>query len=132
MSGLAQPSAALPERPWSRAVVVFVGRADLWWLRLLRPGFRHCFVALGAPGGWIVIDPMSNLTEVSVLPLEADCDVAAWYRGRGHTAIEVRPRLPPRRPTPWRPHTCVEAVKRILGLRAPYVLTPWQLYRLIS
>ncbi|MBI2235766.1 MAG: hypothetical protein HYU60_02215 [Magnetospirillum sp.] len=128
MTALAQP----PARPWTRALVVFVGRADLWWLRLLRPGFRHCFLVLGSPGGWIAIDPMSNLTEVSVLPLEADCDLAAWYRGQGHVVVEAVPLLPARQPAPWRAYTCVEAVKRILGVDAPFVLTPWQLFRFLS
>ena len=30
---------------------------------------------------------------------------------------------------PLRPYSCVESVKRILGIRAGLVLTPWQLYR---
>ena len=33
-----------------RALAVFSGKADLGWLRLLRPGFRHCFVALEEAG----------------------------------------------------------------------------------
>ena len=78
-------------RPWDRALVVFVGRADLWWLRLLKPGFRHCFVVLGSPGGWIALDPRSNVTEVSVLPVDCSCDLAAWYRGQGHAVAEARP-----------------------------------------
>jgi hypothetical protein len=119
-------------RPWDRALVVFVGRADLWWLRLLKPGFRHCFVVLGSPGGWIALDPRSNVTEVSVLPVDCSCDLAAWYRGQGHAVAEARPLAPPRRPAPWRPYTCVEAVKRVLGVRAAHVLTPWQMYRFLS
>jgi len=30
---------------------------------------------------------------------------------------------------PWMPHTCVEAVKRVIGLHARFIITPWQLYR---
>jgi hypothetical protein len=116
---------------WSRALVVFSGRADLAWLRLLRPGFRHCFVALGATGGWVCVNPLAHRTVVSVLPVEAGFDLAGWYRGRGLTVVETRIACPPRRQAPWRPYSCVEAVKRILGLRAPWVLTPWQLFRKI-
>ena len=28
------------------AFIVFGGQADQRWLRLLRPGFRHCFAAI--------------------------------------------------------------------------------------
>jgi hypothetical protein len=45
--------------------------------------------------------------------------------------VETRIRPAPRRPAPLRPYTCVEAVKRILGLHAPWVITPWQLYGLL-
>lgn len=30
---------------------------------------------------------------------------------------------------PLRLYSCVESVKHILGIRAGFVLTPWQLYR---
>lgn len=119
-------------RPWVRAVVVFSGRTDLWWLRLLKPGFRHCFVALAGAGGWVVIDPLSHYTEIAPLALPAEYDMAGWYRAAGLVAVEAAPGLPPRVPAPWRPYSCVEAVKRVLGLHAPRVMTPWQLYQLLA
>ena len=39
--------------------LAFGGVADQPWLRLLRPGFRHCFAALGDEAGWTVIEPLS-------------------------------------------------------------------------
>ncbi len=121
-----------PGPRWIRALVVFSGHADLVWLRLLRPGFRHCFVVLGSAGGWVCVNPLAHRTEVSVLPVAADFDVAGWYRGHGMIVVEARLEVPPRRPAPWRPFTCVEAVKRVLGIHAGYILTPWQLFRFIS
>lgn len=109
------------------ALVGFVGPTDLWWLRGLRPGFRHCFVALSDGDGWIVVDPMSHRTLVR---REAVADLAPFYAGHGIIVLPTRMRaVVPPRTAPWRPYTCVEAVKRILGVRAPWVLTPWQLYR---
>ncbi|MBI2240414.1 MAG: hypothetical protein HYU59_06370 [Magnetospirillum gryphiswaldense] len=112
--------------PRPKALVCFSGVASLWWLRLLRPGFRHCFVAVRQGPFWVVTDPLSHRTAVWI---EAVDDLAGFYRR--HQLVVVATRLvdPPKRPVPWRPYTCVEAVKRILGLRAPWVLTPWQLYR---
>jgi len=32
---------------------------------------------------------------------------------------------------PWMPFSCVEAVKRVLGIHKSFILTPWQLYRFL-
>lgn len=114
------------------ALVVFSGQADLVWLRLLRPGFRHCFVVLGTPGGWVSLNPMAHRTDLTVLTVPFGFDLADWYRAQGLTVVETVSRLPPRRSAPWRPFTCVEAVKRVLGIHDGFVLTPWQLFRHIE
>jgi len=111
------------------ALVCFSGAASLWWLRLLRPGFRHCFVALRQGPFWVVVDPLSHRT---VLWIEAVDNLAGFYRQQGLTVLSTRLRNPPHRSAPWRPFTCVEAVKRLLGVHWPWVLTPWQLYRALQ
>jgi len=113
-------------------LVVFSGQADLRWLRLLRPGFRHCFVVLGSPDGWVSLNPMAHRTDLTVLSVPTDFDLAGWYRGQGLTVVETVPYLPPRRQAPWRPYSCVEAVKRVLGIHDGFVLTPWQLFRYLE
>lgn len=111
------------------ALLVFCHETDIVWLRGLKPGFRHVFLALPAPGGWITIDPLSTVLEVEYHPLPPDTDLAAWFRARGHRVLESP--LHPPLPTQWpfTPLTCVSVAKRILGIRAPLILTPWQLYR---
>ena len=113
------------------AIVAFTGQATLAWLRLLRPGFRHCFVLLRARGQWLYYDPMSHFTFASIIgnyPLPV---MMRAFRAAGCRLRLIRPRTPPRRAQAWRAYTCVEAVKRVLGLQEPWVLTPWQLYRRI-
>lgn len=114
---------------WTHGLVVFADATDLWWLRLLRPGFRHCFVALASANGWVVIDPMSHVTAVAYFPFSEDFDLCDWYRQHGLTVVPVKKNTTDRRVAPFLPHSCVECVKRILGIRALRVLTPWQLYR---
>lgn len=111
-----------------RALVAFSGEVGLPWLRLLRKGFRHCFVALECGDRWVVIDPLSHYTHVEVCGGFGAEQLAAGLRGGGLTVVVTRTRRPPLRPAPWRPHSCVEAVIRLLGLRVPWVFTPWQLY----
>ncbi|MFC7334730.1 hypothetical protein [Rhodocista pekingensis] len=114
-----------------RALVVFCDGRQPRWVRLLRPGFRHVFVALCDGAHWVTLDPLSPRTEVAVQPVPAAFDLAGWFRDHGLTVLEATPAVPAR-PAPPAPFTCVEAVKRVLGLHAPWVLTPWQLYRRLS
>lgn len=114
------------------ALVAFTGRTELAWLRLLKPGFRHCFVLLPDPVGWVLLDPMAHATLVRVLPSTPAATLFARLLAEGLVAVPVRPRAAPRRAAPWAPFTCVEAVKRALGVRARGVWTPWQLFRLLT
>lgn len=110
-----------------RALAVFSGKADLVWLRVLRPGFRHCFVALEEAGRWITVDPLAGYTDVAVQPVPAAFDLAGFYRERGFTVVETRRRRR-FRPAPLLPATCVEVAKRVLGIASWRVLTPGQLH----
>jgi hypothetical protein len=128
--------------PGTAVLVLFCDDSGLPLLRLLRPGFRHVFAVLPVPpgavgqgaGGWISIDPLIDRMELALHPPWPVDELAGWFRAQGVTVLnfflpvsEVR-RHPPLAP-PITPFTCVEAVKRLLGLRAPWVLTPYQLYR---
>lgn len=114
-----------------RAWVAFDGRTELAWLRLLKPGFRHCLVVVEDGGRWIMVDPVSPFTLVALLDLP-DGSLPGWLAGLGLTVVETTVCRTGTRPAPWAPFTCVEAVKRVLGLRAAHVLTPWQLYRYLT
>jgi hypothetical protein len=111
------------------AVVAFSGVAILPWLRLLRPGFRHCFVALRDEVGWLVLDPLAHQMRIVRAADAPPPAVAAHYRRLGLTALVVPVQAAPRRPAPFAPFTCVEAVKRVLGLHDRRIVTPWQLFR---
>lgn len=124
------PAAAAPAAPL--ALVVFCDGTELAWLRLLKPGFRHVFVALRDGPHWVTLDPLSPHMEVVVQDLPPGFDLARWFRDRGLTVVETVPDRSRRTPAPWAPFTCVEAVKRVLGLHAPFILTPWQLYRRLT
>lgn len=126
MSGA--PGAPATARVW----VLFGGGGGLWWLRLLKPGFRHCLALMNDGRHWLLVDPLSSHTEVTVLDADAGWDVPGWYRDQGLTVVPAVAASPPPRPAPWAPFTCVEAVKRLIGLHDPLVVTPWQLYRRLT
>ncbi len=113
----------------SPALVVFAGEASITWLRLLRPGYRHCFVLLQQQDFWLIYDPLSHRTELQVIVGPTAHELTCWYQGYGLRVVETHVRRTPSRPAVLRPFTCVEAVKSVLGIHAPWVATPWQLYR---
>lgn len=117
------------ERAGQRALAVFTDATDLPVLRLLKPGFRHCFAALPEGDGWILYEPLSNRTEIStVRAIDAD-RLADAYRRRGCTVVAWRIGPPRARAIFPGPFTCVAAVKRVLRIHAPFAVTPYRLYR---
>jgi len=122
-----------PQSPPARALVMFGDRADLPWLKILKRGYRHCFVVIEGEGAlWVICNPLSHYTELGIMAGTGAAAIATHYRALGYRVLETRVTQPPKRSAPWRPYTCVEAVKRVLGLHAPGVLTPWQLYDFVN
>lgn len=117
-----------PNEAW----VVFSGEADIWWLKILKPGFRHCFALARDDKNWIVLDPLSPHLEVAVLPLPRDFDVPNWLRSQNLTVIDAPIQRQHRRAAPINWFSCVEVIKRFLGIHSRRIMTPWQLYRFLN
>ena len=129
MTTMTLPNESITQKAW----VVFSGQADLPWLRMLRRGFRHCFVIIHDGSTWLSVDPMLHRMEVYAHHhLPKDFDLPCWLENRGQRVIPVDRGATPVRPAPWGFFTCVEAVKRVLGIHARFVVTPWQLYRYLN
>ncbi len=120
------PAQDLTQKAW----VVFSGQADRAWLRFLKPGFRHCFVLLHDGRHWLSFDPLLNHSEVLVhYHLSDDFDFPGWLENRGERIVPASLCRTRANPAPVTLFTCVEAVKRVLGLHNWFIFTPWQLYR---
>ena len=70
-----------------RAVVVFEDRADSIPLRLLRPGFRHCFCLVGAGSAWTVCDPLKTRIELTPVSGLSGARTRRPVRGAGLTVL---------------------------------------------
>jgi hypothetical protein len=111
------------------AMVVFVDHTGTRWLRSLRRGFRHCFVALEHGPTWLVCDSLKSHMELTLLDLPESFDLGAHYASQGHHVLAGRSgSRVPRTALPLAPLTCVNVAKRILAVRAAWVWTPWQLF----
>lgn len=113
---------------YARALVVFGGGSGVRWLRWLKPGFRHCFVAVDDGIEWLTVDSLLHRLEIRASGLPSAFDLAAEYRRRSLAVVEVVPAPVPLRRAPLGLFTCVETAKRLLGIRARWILTPWQLH----
>lgn len=122
---LATPAASRP------ALVVFVDQGAGPWLRPLKQGYRHCFVALRQePRLWLICDPLKDRIEITAAEVERVA-LAETYRAAGHRVWSGTTFPGPARPRARVPGplTCVAVVKRLIGVSAPWVVTPFQLHR---
>ena len=62
--------------------IAFSGRADLRVLRMLRPGFRHCFALIRGAERWLVVDSMLHRMEVQATQCDAAFDLPQYLRAR--------------------------------------------------
>lgn len=117
-----------------RAWIVFGGRADHAWQRLLRPGFRHCFAAIEDDQGWLVLDPLTGRLLLARLGVPAGFDLPGFYRRAGLNplgpfALDESLVGAPLRGVPL---NCVSLCRAVLGPHAPFAMTPAGLHRRLS
>lgn len=113
-------------------LVVFTDQTDLWWLKFLRRGFRHCFMLLRFGDMWLSVDALSHKTEIMRIDLPDHFNLVHWLESQGETVIAVPPSEVQKKALWPAPFTCVESVKRILGIRKPFLFTPFQLYQFMT
>ena len=118
------------DSPQPRVIVVFEDRDDSALLRLLDRGFRHCFCVIGSGRAWTICDPLKTRIEIVQVHGLSEPEIAHHYHSTGRAVlVGDAPAHRPNRPYRLRPVSCVEIVKRMVHLDAPYVFTPAQLYR---
>ena len=110
--------------------VIFSDETDIRLLKLLKKGFRHCFMVMQQDGRWVLIDPRSNKTDIALLPHPATFNFPRYFSEQGKTVIKVPLTIKtPHKVAPVFPVSCVETVKRLIGVHQRWVMTPYQLYR---
>lgn len=133
MAPLARP-AHRRHQAAQRAWIVFGGRADHLWQRLLKPGFRHCFAAIEDEAGWLVLDPLSTRLLVARVQVPPGYDLPGFYRRAGLTPLGPFPleEMRDAATLAWLPLNCVSFCRAVLGATAPFALTPAGLHRALS
>ena len=128
MKAITRSSLSINEEVYP-ALVVFSGATEFWWLRWLKPGFRHCFMILEIDNTWVVYDPLSHQTKIALFPACTQMDLVAWYEASNCIVIPCTTKTAPKKMAPFFFFTCVEAVKRVLGIHDRCIFTPQQLHK---
>ncbi|MBM3567172.1 MAG: hypothetical protein FJX46_00280 [Alphaproteobacteria bacterium] len=110
------------------ALVIFDSDTDINWLHGLRRGYRHCFAIFSIGRNWVILDPVLNYARICAFQVRPDYDLVTHYRLLGYRVLETHVRRPRGKIAPILPATCVEIVKRALGIHAWHVVTPYALY----
>jgi hypothetical protein len=110
------------------ALVVFTDQCDVWWLRGLRPGFRHCFAVVRDPAGeWVACDWLKGRLVFRVYGPQNPDELVERLLRRGFRVVELAGRGERGRPM-LRAMSCVEVVKQAVGLGGRRPLTPYGLW----
>lgn len=116
----------------SPAIVAYTGKTSFRCLRLLDRKFRHCLAIVPVPPFWVVVDSLANRLSLSVMDSRGLGEFMVTLHRYGYRCQVTRTKSLPKRRLSLLPCTCVETVKRALGILDPFVLTPKQLYNRIK
>jgi len=113
--------------------IVFTGKTDIAWLKILKPGFRHCYALIHDGYRWFSIDPLASFRDIEIYHhVSSDYDLAGWMKSQGNRIIPVKSQMSPKKAAPVALFSCVEMIKRLIGIHHPLIITPWQLYRFLK
>ena len=110
---------------YEKAVVGFGGEPTLWWMHFLKKGFYHCFVALGRENEWLIIDPLLHFTDAIMIK---NVNIKLFFKNHGYRFVEVPINEPAYKRLRVMPYTCVETVKRFIGVEKSFIFTPYSLF----
>ncbi|MCB1884816.1 MAG: hypothetical protein KDG89_12610 [Geminicoccaceae bacterium] len=117
----------------SAILICFQDPVRLGPLGVLRRGFRHCTTCLHIERRWVVLDPLWGGLVVDLVGEIDPITLASGFAAAGAgVLLAERPSMTPSDRATVGPMTCVEVAKRVLGLRAPGVVTPRQLYQRLA
>ena len=100
------------------------------WDIFTRKGFRHCCAFKWDGFNWLLVDPLGQGLDINVLPYTSTDDVPSIFKDSGWTVIRaktINDKFIFRGLM-----TCVTVCKQLVGIKACWVVTPWQLYNYIQ
>ena len=99
-----------------------------WWSRLLKRGFQHVSVLMLSGRTWVLVRPMYAYTDLVACEWR-EGDAPYMLVDGDPVILAVQPVRADRLRGLVGLQTCVTWAKALMGIRAPWVITPWQLYK---
>ena len=109
-------------------LVAFENRIGNTPLRLLRPGFRHCYLFARTQRHWQVIDPLCSLSREIQLPNLPETRLMAGLAAMGVSSLKLPECHNIENVGNISSPTCVENVKCVVGIKRFWTLTPYHLF----
>ena len=111
--------------------LVFSNGGDHWWSKYLKKGYKHVYFIKYTGIFWIKLDYTLDFMDYGLLPYDQYDTIETVLKGQDVSYLRVDTYRQVRR---YRsvfisPHTCVEAMKAVLGISSFWVLTPYQLFK---
>ena len=116
-----------------KAWVGFAPEAEIWWLRFLKKGYRHCFVCIKSHDQWVIIDPLSRSIDIEIIAAEKVKNLPRYLAQQGYKVYpfgSIENTKKTGRIIGYL--SCVTLVKKTLGLSKPFIFTPYQLARYLE
>lgn len=111
----------------TKIYLVYSSTSEFWWGKLLKDGYKHVFAIKFDGLFWIKLDLTLGWTDYDVLAYDYKDTIEDIVNGRKTQFVDVWRK--PRYRSLFAPWTCVEMMKSLLGIRAWWVFTPYQLYK---
>jgi len=116
-----------------KAWVVFTAKNDIWFLRFLKTGYKHCFILLQDGEHLISFDPLATHAEISIISNFSNEDaLMSWLINQGHMVVSAKFFDATNKISPIAILNCVESIKRVLGIQKRFISTPYQLYKFLK
>lgn len=116
--------------------IFFTDHGKKIYAPFLKHGFRHCFCIYSNNDASYIVEKTQKGLVLKSFPLRFEKRLIAYFCRQNMTLITLSDtnftNFDPNITEVSMGFTCVDAVKRVLSLHAPFVLTPYQLYRLLT
>lgn len=97
-----------------------------WWTRFLKDGFHHCYMIVDLVDQRYIIE--QTFEQMNVIRLGSACEHIPPRLDKPSLIITLPDYEAQKNTQLFRPFTCVEICKSLMGLRRPFIQTPKQLF----